>query len=461
MTTTKDLRDTAHRHLWMQTKGWRDMAEEGEPIIVAEAKGLSITDTEGREWLDVNGGYASVTVGYGRTEIADAVLKQMTELAYYPEQTAAPPTIRLAEKIGELTPGDLERSWLVAGGSEANETAIKMARAYHARRGNGGRYKIISRRGSYHGATGGVAWMGRSQGGVNLSDYEPEPLGLVSAPQPYPYRCEFGGQTPSECAVLCAEALERVILSEGPDMVAAFIGEPITSSIGAIVPGPEYWPRVREICDRYGVLLIDDEVVCGFGRTGRMFGIEHFGVVPDIMTMAKGLGSSYVPIGSVVATTQVADAFVGEENVFHAALTAGGHPVATAAALANIAIIEGEGLVNRSAEMGGYFLNLLTDLSASHPIIGDVRGIGLLLGVELVSDRETKAGFPESFRIIDRMTEKFRQRGLLLRMLGPQILQMAPPLCVTHDEVDRIVADVDSALSELETELETVGGLGA
>ena len=218
---------------------------------------------------------------------------------------------------------------------------------------------------------------------------------------------------------------------------------------------------VREICDRYGVLLIDDEVVCGFGRTGRMFGIEHFGVVPDIMTMAKGLGSSYVPIGSVVATTEVADAFVGEGNVFHAALTAGGHPVAAAAALANLSIIENEGLVSRSAELGGYFLNLLTDLSQSHPVIGDVRGIGLLLGVELVSDKETKAGFPESFRIIDRMTEKFRQRGLLLRMLGPQILQMAPPLCVTHDEVDRIVAGVDSALSELETELETVGGLGA
>ncbi len=452
-TKNRELRDSALRHLWMQARGWRDMAEEGEPIIVAEAKGLSINDTEGRTWLDVNGGYASVTVGYGRTEIADAVLKQMSELAYYPEQTATPPTIRLAEKIGQIAPGNLERSWLVAGGSEANETAIKMARAYHARRGEGGRYKIISRRGSYHGATAGVSWLGRSQGGVTLSDYEPEPLGLVSAPQPYPYRCEFGGQTPSECAVLCAQAVERIILAEGPDTVAAFIGESITSSMGAIVPGDEYWPMVREICDRYGVLLIDDEVVCGFGRTGRMFGIEHYGVVPDLMTIAKGLGSSYVPIGSVVATTEVADAFVGEENVFHAALTAGGHPVATAAALANVAIIEREGLVERSAELGAYFLHLLRDLARSHPVVGDVRGIGLLVAVELVTDRETRTGFPEDFKIVDRMTDKFRRRGLLLRMLSSQILQMAPPLCVTEDEVDQIVTGIDSALSELETEL--------
>mgnify|MGYP002832322674 CR=1 FL=1 len=219
------------------------------------------------------------------------------------------------------------------------------------------------------------------------------------------------------------------------------------------MPGDEYWPMVREICDRYRVLLIDDEVVCGFGRTGRMFGIEHNGVVPDLMTIAKGLGSSYVPIGSVVATTEVADAFVREENVFHAALTAGGHPVATAAALVNMEIIESEGLVERSVELGAYFLDLLRDLAGSHPVVGDVRGIGLLLGVELVTDPDTRAGFPESFKIIDRMTDKFRRRGLLLRMLDPQVLQMAPPLCVTQDEVDRIVSGVGSALSELEREI--------
>ena len=461
MTTTQELRETALRHLWMQARGWTDMAEEGEPIIVAEAKGLTITDTDGRAWLDVNGGYASVTVGYGRTEIARAVLDQMSELAYYPEQTATAPTIRLAEKIGQLTPGDLERSWLVAGGSEANETAIKMARAYHRRRGEGTRHKIISRRGSYHGATAGVAWLGRSPAGGSLSDFEPEPPGLVYGPQPNPYRCEFGGETASECAVLCADAIERLILSEGPDTVAAFIGEPITSSMGAIIPGDEYWPRVRQICDRYGVLLIDDEVVCGFGRTGRMFGIDHYGVVADLMTMAKGLGSSYVPVGAVVATTEVADAFVGEGNVFHAALTAGGHPVAAAAALANLAIIEGEGLVERSAELGGYFLDVLNDMAGSHPVVGDVRGIGLLLGVELVTDRETKAGFPADFKIVERMTEKFRKRGLLLRMLAGQILQMAPPLCVTRSEIDQIVAGVDSSLAELEAELKTSSDSGA
>ncbi len=453
MTVSQDLRQLALRHLWMQAGGWIDMAEEGEPIIVSEARGLTIVDTDGRRWLDVNGGYASVTVGYGRTEIADEVLRQMAELAYYPEQTVAPSAVRLAERIGQLAPGDLERSWLVSGGSEANETAIKMARAFHARRGAGDRYKIISRRGSYHGATAGVAWLGQSRAGGPLGDFEPAPAGLVYAPQPNPYRCECGGTTTSECARLCAEAVERTILAEGPETVAALIGEPITSSMGSIVPGEEYWPMVRSICDRYGVLLIVDEVVCGFGRTGRMFGIDHFGVVPDLMTMAKGLGSSYVPIGSVVATREVADVFVGAGNEFHAALTAGGHPVATAAALVNIDIIEREGLVERSAELGGYFLDLLKDVGRSHALVGDVRGIGLLLGLEIVSDRQTKAGFPENLKIADRMTDKFRRRGLLLRMLGPQVLQMAPPLCVTRDEIDEIVAAVDSSLSELESEL--------
>ena len=223
--------------------------------------------------------------------------------------------------------------------------------------------------------------------------------------------------------------------------------------MGAVVPGDEYWPAVRDICDRYGVLLIADEVVCGFGRTGRMFGMEHFGVAPDLMTVAKGLGSSYVPVGSVVATPRVADAFVGEGRVFNAALTAGGHPVAAAAALANLAIIEGEGLVERSAEMGRYFLDVLTDMASSHPVVGDVRGAGLLVGLELVADRETKADLPERMQVAPRMTERFRRRGLLLRMLSPRVLQMAPPLCAARGELDEIAEGVDSALSELEAEL--------
>ncbi len=453
MTVAPDLRDAALRHLWMQAGGWIDMAEEGGPVIVAEANGLTVIDTEGRRWLDVNGGYASVTIGYGRPEIAEAVLEQMSELAYYPEQTVSPAAVRLAEEIARLAPGDLERSWLVSGGSEANETAIKMARAYHSRMGEGGRYKVISRRGSYHGATAGVAWLGRSDAAPSLGEFEPAPPGMVYAPQPHPYRCELGGTTPAECAELCAGAVERAIADEGPETVAALIGEPITSSMGAVVPGDGYWPMVREICDRYGVLLIADEVVCGFGRTGRMFGMEHFGATADLMTVAKGLGSSYVPVGSVVATPRVADAFVGEGRVFHAALTAGGHPVAAAAALANLAIIEGEGLVERSEQMGRYFLEVLTDVGSRHAVVGDVRGAGLLVGMELVADPETKADLPASMDVPGRMTEKFRRRGLLLRMLGPRALQMAPPLCVTREELDEIAEGVDSALSELEAEL--------
>ena len=453
MTVAEDLRTDAIRHLWMQSGGWIDYAEAGGPIIVAEASGLTVMDTQGRRWLDVNGGYASVSVGYGRREIADAVLEQMAELAYYPEQTVSPAAVRLAEEIARLAPGDLERSWLVSGGSEANETAIKMARAFHSRQGESGRYKIISRRGSYHGATGGVAWLGRSEESMGLEELEPSPLGYVYVPQPNPYRCQFGGGTPDECAELCAAAVERAIVEEGPDSVAALIGEPITSSMGAIVPGQEYWPTMRDICDQYGVLLIADEVVCGFGRTGRTFGMDHFGVVPDLMTVAKGLGSSYVPVGSVVATPRVADAFVGQGRVFNAALTAGGHPVAAAAALANLAIIQRENLVERSAELGRYFLDSLAELASAHPVVGDIRGAGLLVGLELVADPATKSDLPERLKVGERMTEMLRRRGLLLRMLSPRVLQMAPPLCVTREELDEITHGVDSALTELEAEL--------
>ena len=448
---TERLRTAALEHLWMHNRGWVQMAEEGGPPIIVEAKGIRVTDSRGETFIDVHGGYSSVNVGYGRTEIAEAAREQMLRLAYFPQGSVTEPLVRLAEKLAEIAPGSLERTWPVSGGSEANETAIKIARAYHNRRGEPGRYKIISRRGSYHGATGGVMWLG---GKAGRPEYEPAFPGMVYAPQPNPYRCELGGATPSECAVRCAQAVEDLILFHGPQTVAAIIAEPVESS--PAVPGDEYWPMVRQICDRHGVLLIADEVVCGFGRTGKMFAMEHWGVVPDIMTVAKGVTSSYLPLAGAIATREVADVFAGQENIFRQALTFGGHPVAAAAALKNIEIIEQDGLVENSAKTGAYFLDQLRGLKEEHGIIGDVRGIGLLLRIELVSDRATKAPFPDEARVSARLTEKFRKHGLILNASNRSI-SFGPPLCVTPGDVDEIVLRIDRALGEMEAELSASG----
>ena len=452
-TETLRLRRAALDHLWMPHRDWVQMAEEGEPTIIVEGSGIRVTDSTGKTWIDVNGGLCSINVGYGRKEIADAVREQMHRLTYYPQASTTEPVVRLAEKLAQITPGSLERVWPVTGGSEANETAIKIARAYHRRRGESSRYKVISRKGSYHGSSGGVLWLG-GNGNALRSDFEPPYPGMVYAPQPHPYRCELGGETPSECAVRCAKAVEELIEFHDPKTVAAVIAEPVAGS--GLVPGDEYWPMLRQTCDRYGVVLIADEVITGFGRTGKMFGVEHWDVVPDIMTVAKGLSSSYLPVGGAIVRREIADAFAGQDNVFRQALTFGGHPVTAAAALKNIEIIEDQDLVHNAAETGAYMLDQLRTLYDEHPIIGEVRGVGLYLGVELVRDRETKEHFPPDAHVGKRLSEKFRQRGLLLKPQNGTIV-LAPPLCVTTGEVDEIVHAVDGSLSEVEEELSISG----
>jgi adenosylmethionine-8-amino-7-oxononanoate aminotransferase len=452
---TEELRQASLDHLWMVARDWVQMAEEGGPLIIVDGKGVRVTDSDGVSWIDVNGGFGSVNVGYGRTEIAQEAREQMRRLSYIPSGTITPPLVRLVEKLAQITPGNLERSWPTSGGSEANETAIKMARAYHKRTGEPGRYKIISRRGSYHGSSGGVLWLGGAQPADRL-DYEPAPLGMLYAPHPDPYRCELRGQTPSECAILCAQAIEDLIVQHGPKTVAAVIAEPIAGGMGVAIPGDEYWPSLRRICDKYGVLLIADEIVCGFGRTGKMFALDHWGVVPDIMTLAKGISSSYLPMGAAIASKDVADAFAGEGNTFINTLTFGGHPVAAAAALKNIEIIESEGMVQNSAEVGGYFLGQLQALKEDHPIIGNVRGLGLMLSIALVSDRETKARFADEVRLVERLSDKFRQRRLILSPFSNwsgQYINFQPPLCITRSEVDEIVGAVDESLGETEIEI--------
>lgn len=439
-----DARNAALDHLWMHNKSWAATAETGGPAIMSGGSGIRVTDTEGREWIDVNGGYMCVNIGYGRRELAEAMREQMSKLVYFPQGATTQPLVELAEKLAEIAPGNLERSWPVTGGSEANETAIKIARAYHKRRGESGRYKIISRRESYHGALGATMWLGGSGG---REDYEPAFPGMVYAPQPDAYNSGLN-ESDSEAAVRAAQAVEDLIKFHGPSSVAAVIAEPVSSSAGAAVPGDEYWPMLRQICDRYGVILIADEVITGFGRTGKMFAMEHWGVTPDIMAMAKGITSAYVPMANTMVTTEVADVFAGADNIFRQALTFGGHPVTAAVALKNIEIMESEGMAENSRDVGAHLLEDLKDLAEEHPIIGNVRGLGLLIGMEIVSDRETRTRFPQDAHVGERLNEAFEAEGLILQTRGERVT-IGPPLCITHAEADELASKLDRAFGSV------------
>ncbi|MCH8279731.1 MAG: aspartate aminotransferase family protein [Chloroflexi bacterium] len=447
----KELQESALEHLWVYLREPSDMAEKGEPQIFVEGKGVHVTDALGNTYIDAMSGLWLKNVGYGRTEIADAAYAQMLKLTYMPMGTTTEPTIQLAEKIASITPGDLSRCFFTSGGSEAVETAMKLARAYFKRVGEPTRFKFISRKGSYHGATFGTLALG----GTAIfpkTDYEPLLAGVFHGPQPNPYRCEYGGATPEECAERCANAIEEIIKFQGPDSVAAVIAEPVSSPMGAVVPGPNYWPMLREICDRYGCLLIADEVITGFGRTGKMFACEHWGITPDIMTVAKGITSGYIPMGGAITRKHISDAFIGSERAaFRHVITFGGHPVAAAASLKNIEIMETEGLVENSAKMGRYLLDGLEELKQKHTIIGDVRGLGLFCGMEMVKDRQTKEYFPAEAELGPKLTQGFSSNGLILR--GGDVMNIAPPLCVTSGEIDEIVSVLDRVIGQTARDL--------
>ena len=447
---TEAIRQASLTYQWMHNADWTEMAETGEPIIMVKGEGVRVTDSTGRTWLDAHGGYTSVHLGYGREEIAEAAYDQLMKVTFFPSGTTTVPVIQLAEKLASLTPGNLNRIFPGAGGSEANETAIKITRAYHKRRGEQGRYKVISRRGSYHGTTAGVLGLGNNATDFSLSDFEPMAPGMIHVPHPNHYRDEMGGKTPSETAIRCAQAVEDAILTHGADTVAAFIGEPVSQPPGAPVPAPEYWPMVREICDKYGVVLIVDEIITGFGRTGKMFGIEHFGIEPDIMTMGKGIISSYLPLAATVVSEDIA-AYFGSDNIFHA-ITASGHPVTAAAALKNIEILETEDMVENSRVQGDYLKAGLAGLMDKHPIIGDVRGLGLLIGVEFVMDRGSKKRYPKSSGLAKRVNAAFRRNGLILESDG-NIVTVGPPICVTQDDCNEIITGIDASLREVEAEM--------
>lgn len=437
----------ALNHIWFHVTPPKALADGGLMLFESGAN-CTLRGADGRDYLDALAGGAFVTnVGHGRAEIAQAMARQAAELAYVtPYNFATRSTIALAKKIAELAPGDLDRVFFTNGGSEAVETALKIAKQYHWLGGDKKRTKIISRRGSYHGSTHYAMSVTGASFDYNSKIFAPLVSGCIQAPAHNCYRCELETTYP-QCDVLCARMIEKAILHEGPDTVAAIIAEPVPAAASIYTPPDEYLPKLREIADRYGILLILDEVINGFGRTGKMFASEHWGVVPDIMTVAKGLTSGYAPMGAAIAGPKVTSRFesvAGRESGLNHVSTFGGHAAAAAAALENIAIIEREHLVENARVMGEYLLEGLNTLR-SMPIVGDVRGIGLLAAVEIVRDKKTRAPFAPSDMMAPRVTAKMRDLGVLMRTF--QVAEFGPPLCITRAEVEQIVSAMEQTLA--------------
>ena len=456
MTTTKltgeqieEIKQVAADHFWPHMRPAGDMSEETGLRVVAEAEGVWITDAEGKRLMDTISSLWLVNIGHGRREIADAVHNQMTSISFSPGGTITPATAMLAGRVAGLAPDKNSRVYFVSGGAEAVETALKMAKNYHNNNGEATRWKVISRRGSYHGAT--IACMSLGGGGRNRTpNFGPLMPGNIHVAQPDGYRCNFCSDS-GGCNLECARDVDRAIEHEGASSVAAFIGEPISTSSGIHVPHPEYWPTIREICDKHGVILICDEVITGFGRTGRMFATEHWGIVPDIFTVAKALTSGYLPIGAAIASEKVSNAFIGgEDKTFSHLMTFGGNPASAAAGLANLDIMIGEGMVENSAKMGEYLYEQLQTLY-KHRIVGDVRGgMGLIAAVELVKNRVTKEKFPKEAELTKKVRSLMAKHGLLGLGMTGDVIFLAPPLCITRDEVDYLVIGVNAVMTDLE-----------
>jgi len=453
-----EVKHAAATHFWPHSRRLGDVSRETGLQVVRSPAATGVEDTLGERWFDTMSGLWLVNAGHGRKEIADAVHAQMQELSFSPHDTVSPVTARLSAKLAALSSDPRSRSYFTSGGSEAVETALKMAKHYHHLNGEPTRWKVLSRRGSYHGSTLACTSLGRGGGAGQSVPVEFGPLvpGNVHVAQPGEYRCHLcraGGG----CNLECARDVERAIEHEGASTVAAFIGEPVSAAAGIHVPHPEYWPAVREICDRHGVILICDEVITGFGRTGRMFATEHWGITPDIRTVAKALTSGYLPIGAAMASGTVAGAFTGGDGtVFQHLLTFGGNPPACAAAMANLQIMEQEDMAGNSARMGEYLYERLQALRA-HAIVGDIRGgKGLLCAIEIVRDRETRQRFPKAAKLEPRAVRLMRRHRMLGR--AGDIIPVAPPLCITRDEVDEAVERLDRVLGELAAELEVAGG---
>jgi putrescine aminotransferase len=434
--------DVAH-HLPAQ-QDYKLIEDMGGSRIVTHAEGCYIYDGDGNRILDGMAGLWCVNIGYGRDELADVAADQMRELPFYNTffKTATPPTVMLAAKIASLTDGRLPHIFFNASGSEANDTVFRMVRHYWQVKGEPKRKVFISRWNAYHGST--VA--GVSLGGMKAMHEQgdlPVP-GVEHVRQPYWYN-EGRDMTPEEFGVACAKAIEDKILEVGPENVAAFIGEPAQGAGGVIIPPANYWPEVERIVRKYGILLVCDEVICGFGRTGNMWGHETMGVKPDMIAMAKGLSSGYQPISAVAVSKEIVDVLKTGGDFVHG-FTYSGHPVAAAVALRNIEIMEREHLVERTRDdTGPYLAKMLVTLN-DHPLVGETRSVGLLGAIEIVADKATGARFGGAEGTAGPMVRDLCiENGLMVRGIRDTIV-MCPPLIISHAQIDEMIGIIRKAL---------------
>jgi taurine--2-oxoglutarate transaminase len=411
-----------------------------DPIPVAGGEGRYFWDYDGKRYLDFASQLVNVSIGHQHPKVIAAIKEQAEQLCTIGPPMATEPRSTLARMLAELTPGDLQMSFFTNGGAEANENAIKLARWYT------GRHKIVARYRSYHGATAGAITL---TGDPRRWAAEPGIPGVVRLLDPYTYRCPAGH--PDPCPVCTgAPHLEEVLQYEGAHTVAAVILETVVGTNGIIVPPDGYLQAIREVCDRHGILLIADEVMAGFGRTGKWFGVENWDVVPDILTVAKGINSGYVPLGAMIVSKPIADWV--RDKYFAGGLTYSGHPLACAAAVASIEAFKEEGIVENSAEMGGVFAEALRGLQDRHPSIGEVRGLGCFWGIELVRNRETREPLVpfnatgEAFAPVARVSKAALERGLYL-MTHWNVIMVCPPLTITRDEIDEGIGILDEALA--------------
>ncbi|MBM4239260.1 MAG: aspartate aminotransferase family protein [Gammaproteobacteria bacterium] len=434
----------------------RALAERGTRVIT-RADGVYLYDSEGNRILDGMSGLWCVALGYGRRELAEAAYRQMQELPYYNSffQCANPPAIELAARLAELSPPQFKHVFFTGSGSESNDTFVRLARRYWALRGEPERTVIISRWNGYHGSTMAGASLGgmkamHAQGGLPIPD-------IVHMGQPYWFECG-GDLQPAEFGLCAARELEAKILEIGPQRIAAFIGEPVQGAGGVIIPPETYWPEVQRIIDKYGILFASDEVICGFGRTGRWFGCEHYGTRPDFMTLAKAITSGYQPLGALMVSDRVAEVFIETGGEFAHGYTYSGHPVAAAVALANLDILQRERVIERVREdLAPYWATRWRELAA-HPLVGEARSLGLFGALELVPAKPSRRFFKERGTVGTRGRDLAIRNGLVMRAVWDTLI-VAPPLVITRSEIDELIAKAALTLDQLHASLQQDGWL--
>ena len=429
-----------HLHPFTDTK---EINDQGTRVIV-KADGVYIWDAEGNKLLDGMAGLWCVNVGYGRKELAEAAYRQMQELPYYNSffQCTTPSAIELAEVLANLAPSHINRVFFTSSGSESNDTVVRMVRRYWDLLGEPQKTVIISRKNAYHGSTvaaaslGGMKFM-HDQGGLLLP-------GIEHIDQPYWY-AEGGDSDPGDFGLKVAQQLEQKIIELGHDRVAAFIGEPIQGAGGVIIPPQTYWPEVQRICDKHGILLVADEVICGFGRTGKWFGSDYFGIQPDFMSIAKGLSSGYLPIGGVMVSDRVSQVLIDKSGEFAHGYTYSGHPVAASVALANLRILLAENIVETvDNETGPYLQNCWAEL-AKHPLVGEARGVGFLGALELVQDKTKREFYPKIGKVGGLCRNICIENGLVMRAVGDTMI-ISPPLIASKANIDELILKAKQSL---------------